>query len=475
MAISVKQAVNAKPKSKVYYLSDGHNLRLRIRANGTKQWECRYTLDRKQQTYVLGTLDLDPVSRDTFDRTIHDQELFDLGGSQYVMGPVQARKAHLEWVVKPVKLGVDPRSGKQARVVEKSVKKAEAQAEVNATITSGTLFKDVAARWLEDHKAGWTKKYHQGSVGRVENHMNDAFGDVPINMITRPMVVKMLKKFHGSDRDSARLDVRDKTHRQLKEILAMAQIEELIDSNPADFSRKAAGLQEAKKGSALEKRAMKMLAEEFEDAWKILPEFWAQLGPDHSGMSEVIEIYIKLMILTLSRPGEARCAKWSEIDFDEKLWRVPKERMKQRRPHLVALSDQAIILLRRLQSITGEFNHLFPKMITGGFDVKFDDNASLSDNAATVAIRRLGYDCHLHGFRHMASSKLHGEEIGEEGEERGRWDSLWIEYALSHVDGNTIRGTYNKANYLKARRRMLQWYSDQICPVRRLGLVEKSA
>jgi len=475
MTISVKQAVNAKPKDKKYYLSDVNGLRLRIKPNGSQDWVCRFTLDSKRHEFRIGKLNLDPVSKDTFDPTIHDQELWDIGSTEYVLGPAQARKAHLEWVVKPVRLGVDPRSGKQVRAVEKSVKKAEAQAEVNATIASGTPFSVVADKWLEDRQAGWSEKFYKASKGRVNLHMIGAFGDVPINMITRPMVIELLEKFHGTDRESARLEARDKVHTQLKQIFEGAKLKDLVQINPADFSRNAAGLQEAKVGSNLERQSRKMLDEDPEEAWKLLPEFWGRLGPEQSGMSEVVEIQIKMVILTLSRPGEVRCAKWSEIDFDEKLWSIPKERMKQRRPHVVPLSDQMIILLRRLQEITGGFDHLFPKMLGNGAFRKFDDSKPTSDNGARTSIRRMGYECDLHGFRHMASSKLHGEELGEEGEERAMWDSLWVEYALSHVDNNKMRGKYNKARYLKARTRMLQWYSDQVCPIQLLSLVSKSA
>lgn len=42
------------------------------------------------------------------------------------------------------------------------------------------------------------------------------------------------------------------------------------------------------------------------------------------------------------------------------------------------------------------------------------------------------------------------------------YDSAWIELQLAHVDKNSIRGTYNHAQYLEKRREMLQWYADLI-------------
>ena len=61
------------------------------------------------------------------------------------------------------------------------------------------------------------------------------------------------------------------------------------------------------------------------------------------------------MIATSARPSEARCAPWSEIDFDKRLWTLPPPRMKSEREHLVPLSPLALEVLRRRQAVrTGD-------------------------------------------------------------------------------------------------------------------------
>ena len=68
---------------------------------------------------------------------------------------------------------------------------------------------------------------------------------------------------------------------------------------------------------------------------------------------------LEFTILTVSRSSEALGAKWSEIDLKEKLWTVPRERMKDGRAHTVPLSDRAVELLASLQEVrSGEF--VFP-------------------------------------------------------------------------------------------------------------------
>ncbi|HBW4950669.1 TPA: site-specific integrase, partial [Klebsiella pneumoniae] len=126
------------------------------------------------------------------------------------------------------------------------------------------------------------------------------------------------------------------------------------------------------------------------------------------------------------------------------IWEIPAERMKMRRPHLVPLSTQALDLLNELKIMTGNYCYVFPG--------RNDPNKPMSEASINQVIKRIGYGGQLtgHGFRHMMSTLLH-----EQG-----FDSSWIEIQLAHVDKNSIRGTYNHAQYLEKRRGMLQWYSS---------------
>jgi integrase len=48
-----------------------------------------------------------------------------------------------------------------------------------------------------------------------------------------------------------------------------------------------------------------------------------------------------------------RGAKWEEIEFEKKEWRIPAERMKMRELHIVPLSTQSLDVLKELQIING--------------------------------------------------------------------------------------------------------------------------
>lgn len=119
-----------------------------------------------------------------------------------------------------------------------------------------------------------------------------------------------------------------------------------------------------------------------------------------------------------------------------------------RRPHLVPLSTQALDLLKELEIMTKNYRYVFPG--------RNDPNKPMSEASINQVIKRIGYSGRVtgHGFRHTMSTILH---------ENG-YESVWVEMQLAHVDKNSIRGTYNHAQYLDKRRDMMQSYSNMILP-----------
>ena len=138
---------------------------------------------------------------------------------------------------------------------------------------------------------------------------------------------------------------------------------------------------------------------------------------------------------------------WSEIDWDAKLWRIPAEKMKARKPHVVPLAMQTITALEQLKPMSGHGKYLFPSVRTAG--------RSMSEGTITGALRRMGYakdDMCAHGFRGMASTILN-----EHGHNRD-----WIEMQLAHGSRDAVRSAYNHAEFLEGRRKMMQWWADYL-------------
>jgi integrase len=147
------------------------------------------------------------------------------------------------------------------------------------------------------------------------------------------------------------------------------------------------------------------------------------------------------------RPGEVRHLEWSEVNFESEEIKIPEEKMKKRRPHIVPMSTQIMELLRQLKSLTGHGRYVFPSYYST------NAKAPMSENTVVAALRRLGFEKNemcAHGFRSMASTNLN-----EQG-----WPPDVIERQLAHAEGNAVRAAYNYAEFLPERRKMMQAWAD---------------
>ena len=167
--------------------------------------------------------------------------------------------------------------------------------------------------------------------------------------------------------------------------------------------------------------------------------------------SLVTSIAMRFSAFTFCRPGEIRHAEWTEIDWDEKLWRIPGSKMKMGQAHLVPLAKQALELLRELREITGHKKYLFP--------TTWGSQKPMSEATVLAALRRMDYDkeqMSAHGFRGMAATLLN-----EKGFNRD-----WIERQLAHSERNKVRAAYNHSEFLEDRRKMMQWWASYLDELR---------
>jgi integrase len=166
---------------------------------------------------------------------------------------------------------------------------------------------------------------------------------------------------------------------------------------------------------------------------------------------------LELLALTFVRPGELRAAEWADFDLEAGIWAIPAERMKMRRPHRVPLAPKALAVLRELQTITGGGKLLFPSVRSAA--------RCMSENTINAALRRLGFakdEMTGHGFRSAASSMLN---------ETGLWSADAIERQLAHVDTDSVRRAYARADYWEERVRMMAWWAERCEEMRRGGAV----
>ncbi|WP_210526354.1 tyrosine-type recombinase/integrase [Pantoea ananatis] len=174
---------------------------------------------------------------------------------------------------------------------------------------------------------------------------------------------------------------------------------------------------------------------------------------DNASTMATLKLAVKFVMLTMVRKSEFTHASWDEIDFKRMLWKIPAERMKGSREHVIPLSTQANDLLVGLKMCAGGSHYLLP----GRYDMaKPLSNAALN-RVLTItieAIRESGEkikDFTVHDIRRTASTLLH--EAG--------YPSDWIEKSLAH-EQKGVRAVYNKAEYLPQRTFMLQQWADMV-------------
>lgn len=154
----------------------------------------------------------------------------------------------------------------------------------------------------------------------------------------------------------------------------------------------------------------------------------------------------KLMALTWVRTQELRMMEWTEIEGN--LWRIPAGKMKRRREHLVPLSRQALVLIANMRARSKGSIYVFPN------DRRVD--RPMSENAVLYLIGRMGYGGKMtgHGWRTVASTWANEAGYGKDAVER----------QLAHAPDDKVRATYNKAEFMPARRQMLQDWADWLFP-----------
>lgn len=96
----------------------------------------------------------------------------------------------------------------------------------------------------------------------------------------------------------------------------------------------------------------------------------------------LVRIGMQLLPQIMTRPSEMRLGQWCEVDWKNRIWRIPPERTKLRREHAIPLSRQVIGLLRELELHSGGFENMFPAQAS---HLKF-----MSENTINQALRRMG-------------------------------------------------------------------------------------
>ena len=315
--------------------------------------------------------------------------------------------------------GIDPGAHKKAA-------KEAARADTDST------FEIVAREWFNRQKDGWAESHAGKIMARLERDIFPVLGGRPVWDITAPMLLEALRRIESRG-------AVDTAHRALQtcgQVFRYAIATGRAEHNiAADLKGALPPVRGGHFASVKEPAAVGGLLRAID----------AYTG------NIIVRAALRIAPYVLVRPVELRRAEWAEFNLDANEWRIPATRMKMRELHIVPLARQVKEILAELHQYTGGGRYLFPSMRA--------NTATISDVTLLAALRRLGYgkdEMTVHGFRSMASTLLN-----EQGYNRD-----WIEKQLAHGERDTVRASYNFAQYLPERRKMMQEWADYLDELR---------
>ncbi|PAR40037.1 integrase [Vibrio metoecus] len=386
--LSATEVKNAKAKEKEYYLVDGQGLKLRVLPSGSKQWLFNYyrPTNGKRANLNLGRFP--------------DVSL------------VQARKASLN-AKELIAQGIDPQDERK--------RQQQAHKEIHEH-----TFANVAKDWFAIKQHDVTPDYALDIWRSLELHIFPHISDKPVKEITAPDIIELLKPIEAK----GSLETVKRLAQRLNEVMNFATNCGLIQANPLT------GIKAAFKKPKKENMAALTPAE--------LPELMGAIA--NASIKRTTRCLIEWQLHTMTRPAEASGARWDEINWEEKVWTIPAERMKKRREHRIPLTEQMLALLEVMKPISGHRDFVFPS--------DRDPKKPCNSQTANMALKRMGFTGRLvsHGLRSLASTTLN-----EQG-----FDPDLVESALAHVDDNQVRSAYNRTDYLERRKPMMSWWSGHI-------------
>ena len=385
MALTDAKIRALKPKEKAYKVSDFEGLYIQVTIKGTKLWKLKYRFQGKEGKLSLGRY------------------------PEISLKEARARKIEARTQLAN---GLNPATVKRKKKDE-------------ALGLSEHTFNKVADQFVykseKDGKSESTLKKLKWLLGEARKD----FGHLPVTEITAPMILKTLRKREAT----GHYETAHRMRSRIGGVFRFAVASGIADNDPTYALRDALIRPQVTHRAAITTEAgLRELLTAIED---------------YSGSRQTI-IALKLLMQFACRPGEIRQARWDEFDFEQRVWSVPKERMKMRRPHKVPLPQSSLLLLEELKQLTGWGELLFPAQTSS--------KKPMSDNTMNQALFRMGFrkdEITPHGLRSTFSTFAN---------ESGLWAPDVIEAYCARQDRNATRRAYNRSVYWDERVKLADWW-----------------
>lgn len=343
--LTAKQIESARPRSKLYKLSDGRSLYCVVTPAGGRLWWFDYRHAGKRKTLSLGEFPAVSLARARERRD-------------------EARRHLAE--------GRDPMVAQRDERTVAAAKAAD---------TFGVVYRE----FMQKQKLKLSPAHYAAVERRYRHDLSDDLDNVPVSTITTPMLLETLREVEDRGAHECAHRARILASQVFRHAITTGRIER----DPAATLADALARPERQNRAAFKS----------EDIPTEMPELFRKLAEVQC--EAVTRWAFLFQILTAARPGEARFAQWSEIS-DDGVWRIAAEKMKMRRDHVVPLSREAlriVELAKPLRLSDSPHALLFP-----GFTRK--GHGALSENAFTSLLARCGFHARTsaHGFRAVFST-----------------------------------------------------------------------
>ena len=198
----------------------------------------------------------------------------------------------------------------------------------------------------------------------------------------------------------------------------------------------------------LSKRAKPAVTPHATLPWEALPDFFHQLEANDTNASPVVLAAAKVAFLTFLRVGSLAPMAWDEWDQEQNLWRIPAQRMKSGKDHLVPLTDPLLEVLEQMHRINGDTPFVFssPRSRT---------TAHINPYSINQHFIRMGFKSvqTAHGLRRTALTV---------GQDVLGFSAETIQRQMAHAIGDKVRQTYDDSTLLDERRKFMVAWSDAL-------------
>ena len=363
--------------------SDADNLRLWVRHTGNKVWVSDYSFNGKRESLTIG---------------------------KYPSMTLQQARERNAQIKQMIADGIDPKAEKK---------------KYTATTNGINQFSNLAEQWHTKRKDTIKLGTFSRDYSLYERDIKPYIGDKDITTITP---LEILDVAHRIENRGAG-DMAKRAIGQIGQIFTYAMRLGIVIYNPT-----------YKLSQALTPRQQKNFARITVNQ---LPQLLNDI--DNYNGDIITKLGFYLLCYTFVRTNELRFMQWSEIDWQAKLWRIPAERMKMNRPHIVPLSPQIITILEQIKSLSLSDTYVL---------FNSSRQQSYSENVFTNALKKMGYRGEMtgHGFRGLASTALHERQYMHEA----------IELQLAHDSESKTSKAYNGAKHLPYRIKMMQDWANFI-------------